>query len=182
MAAQEQVLAELNEGTRAEQLAAQRAECARLDASHSSIQVLMDESRLVAPYPAMISRRLADEGTITAPGEPLFRIVEIAALEARVGVPPELIPYLIDAQQHELEVNGNLRQARLKAALPELDSTTRTRTVVFELMPSAALSTTTTAQTRQRAIRLQAMRSARSCDYKSHNPSSNRASGCRFQR
>jgi RND family efflux transporter MFP subunit len=135
LASQKQVLAELEEGTRREQLDAQRAEVERLDATIKSIQVQFEESRIRAPYAGIIARRMADEGAIVQPGEPLVRIIEEYPLEAWIGVTPEALEELTLGEPHQLTIRSRTRTGILKSVLPEIDSSTRTQTVIFELDP-----------------------------------------------
>ncbi len=134
--AQTHSIAELEEGTRKEQIVAQQAEVARLDASIMNVQVQIEESKLLAPYNAIVSRRLVDEGAIVQPGLPLFKIVELAPYEAWVGVPPEICSGLSVGKDYSLSLHGQLILARLKAIIPELDPTTRTQTVILDLDPN----------------------------------------------
>lgn len=132
---QQHTIAELEEGTRKEQIAAQRAEVARLDASVQNLAVQIEESHMLAPYDAIVSRRFVDEGAIVQPGVPLFKIIELAPLEAWVGLPPETCTALRIGQDYPLNLHGLPIQGRLKATLPELDPATRTQTAIFDLEP-----------------------------------------------
>ncbi len=134
LAAQKQILAELQEGTRKEQILAQEAMVAQLDASLASLQVQLDESRLIAPFDAMIARRMADEGTVVGPGTIVVRLVEAAAPEIWVGVPPDFVSQLAVDQQQEVMLRGQSRKSKVRAILPELDTATRTQTVVLQLI------------------------------------------------
>ncbi|MAK64070.1 MAG: hypothetical protein CMF75_04900 [Maricaulis sp.] len=68
--------------TRAAQ-ARQNAAAAAADA----LRVQRDLSVLTAPFDGVITARLADEGAIAQPGQPLLELVEAGALEVRVGLP-----------------------------------------------------------------------------------------------
>ncbi len=133
--AQQHAIAELEEGTRREQIDAQQAEIARLDASIKNVMVQIQESSLLAPYDAVVSRRFVDEGAIVQPGVTLFKIIELAPYEAWVGVPPEVGATLDTARAYSLTVHERVIPAKLRALLPELDPTTRTQTAIFELDP-----------------------------------------------
>ncbi len=130
---QQQMVGELEEGTRKEQIAAQRAEVQMLDARIASLGVQLEESRLIAPYDAIVSSRIVDEGAIVSPGASIFRIIELAPLEAWIGIPPELLSEVRSAEKFELTVSGKSRTGRLKSILPELNAETRTQIIVLEL-------------------------------------------------
>lgn len=140
LAAQQHVLAELEEGTRAEQIEAAKAQIAQLDASRDRLKLEITESTLTAPFDAVISRRLVDEGAIVAPGLSLLRIVENAEPEAWIGIPPETAAALTADERYQLHIDGRDYLGRLKSVLPELDSATRTRTAVFTVTADGGAS------------------------------------------
>ena len=128
----EQKLAELRAGTRREQIAAQSAVVEGLDAALADLEVDMKDTELRTPFAGTISVRSVDEGTVVAAGAPIVSLVETGALEARVGVPPEVAQQLAVGQEHEVAVGAASFVASVKALLPQLDPATRTRTVVLE--------------------------------------------------
>lgn len=128
-------LAELEEGTRSERIAMQRAELQRLHAAIERTQVDIDESRLVAPYDAVVSLRLFDEGSIVPAGSPMFRLVEQGSREAWIGLPADQAAVLDVDVIYELTIDQQTFAAKLHAVLPELDSVTRTQTAIFYCLP-----------------------------------------------
>ncbi|QDT91821.1 efflux RND transporter periplasmic adaptor subunit [Gimesia algae] len=131
-------LSELQEGTRKEEIAAQKAVVANLDASLEDNRVDLDDTVLKAPFSGHISKRYADEGTVIFPNVPLFRLVEDQRLEAHIGVPVDMAVNLKRGSQQEVGLNGKNYQSTLKAILPELDPVTRTQEVVLSLSEKAA--------------------------------------------
>lgn len=131
-------LSELKEGTRKEQIAAQKAVVANLDASLDDNQVDLEDTVLTAPFSGRVSKRYADEGTVISPDMPLFKIVEDQKLEARIGVPVKMAKSLDHGMQKQVQLNGKLYESTLKAILPELDPITRTQEVVLSLNSEAA--------------------------------------------
>ncbi|WP_417377837.1 efflux RND transporter periplasmic adaptor subunit [Gimesia sp.] len=131
-------LSELQEGTRKEQVAAQKAVVANLDAALEDNQVDLDDTVLKAPFGGRVSKRYADEGTVISPNAPLFRLVEDQKLEAHIGVPVDMAVHLKHGSQQEVRLNGNNYQSTLKAILPELDPVTRTQEIVLSLSEQAA--------------------------------------------
>jgi RND family efflux transporter MFP subunit len=133
VAAQRQVISELEEGTRKEQIAAQEAEVDRLDASVNALNVDIEESKLRAPFAGRIAKRHLDEGAIVQPGQAIFRLVELDGLEAFIGLPVDVARSLDANDTFSLSVNESEYSASLKAVLPELDPGTRTRTAIFTI-------------------------------------------------
>ncbi len=130
-------LAELEAGTRAEQLAAQRAELRRLEGTLARLEAQREDSELNAPFAGTIGRRYLDEGAVPQPGTPVLRLVETGVLESVIGVPNERMDAFTSQCRVTLSVGDRLLDAELAAVLPELDDATRTRKLVFRLNESA---------------------------------------------
>lgn len=119
-----------------EALRREEALAARLLAGEASLRALdldLDKAVLRAPFPGTVAARLADEGQVLAPGQPVLRLLETGALEVRVGLPPELAAELSPGSVHEVAIGGVSARARLVATVPEVDPRTRTAEVVLEL-------------------------------------------------
>ncbi len=128
-----QKLVELEAGTRPEKIDAQRAVVEQLVAMLSEVAIDLEDSQLKAPYAGVISKRYTDEGTVVSPGEAILRLVDDTRLEAWVGLPAANAINFSVGEKHRLTVGGNEIVATVSAVLPELDSATRTRTVIFDL-------------------------------------------------
>jgi len=130
-------LAELEEGTRAEQIDAQRARVAQLEASLRRIDLDLEDATLTAPFAGRVLHRHLDEGGVATPGRPVITLVEDRRLEARIGVPPGVALRLEMGGSHAIHVGDVTFEARLLARLPATDERTRTQTVLFELPAEA---------------------------------------------
>jgi len=133
-------LDELLAGTRKEQIAAQQAVVAQLDAALENLQIDLSDASLTAPFNGRISARHVDEGTVVSPNTPVLRLVETGNLEARIGIPVDLARKVKRGEKHEVLVGEQAYPATVKAVLPELDLATRTRTVVLKLDPEDSKS------------------------------------------
>ncbi|MEN9222317.1 MAG: efflux RND transporter periplasmic adaptor subunit [Thermostichus sp. BF3_bins_97] len=120
---------ELQTGTRPEQIAAQQARVQQLQASLASLDVALSKSVIRAPFDGRVGLRYVDEGTVVGSGQPVLRLVESGSWEARIGVPPQLLPPL--GSQQTLEVGSQLYSATVEAILPEVDPVSRTVTVLL---------------------------------------------------
>jgi multidrug efflux pump subunit AcrA (membrane-fusion protein) len=134
----ESQLAELEAGTRAEQIALYRAQVAQWAASVERLEVEVADSHLRAPYDAQVARRDVDEGVVVAAGASILRLVEHRAVEAWVGLPPEYVSQLGDVSHHQVTVGSQVYQAVVRDILPEVDAATRTQTVVLTVLASDA--------------------------------------------
>ena len=129
------VVAELEAGTRAEKIDAQEARLAVLDARLARIDVDLDKGVLRAPFAGRVAVRHADEGAVLAAGAPVLTLVESGALEAHVGVAPEVVGTLVPGAPYTLTVGPSRFEARFRRALPISDVQTRSRTVILDLPP-----------------------------------------------
>ena len=131
-------LEELVNGTRKEQITAQRAVVAEFDASIADIDVDLRKSTLKAPFDGTIARRLADDGTVIDAGQPIFRLIEDQVLEAWIGLPVHAMQRLVEESVHRVKIDRQHFGATVAGRFPEVDPATRTRTVVLRLDDSAA--------------------------------------------
>jgi len=131
-------LEELRQGTRIEQIDAQKARVAGLEAQLVDLEHEREDTRLVAPFSGTIARRNFDEGAVITAGQAVFRLVQHQPLEAWFGLPPEAAASLTSGDVLPVTVDGQSREARVTGIVPELDTTTRTQTVILTLDADAA--------------------------------------------
>ncbi|MEM8809038.1 MAG: HlyD family efflux transporter periplasmic adaptor subunit [Cyanobacteria bacterium P01_G01_bin.38] len=130
-------LEELLNGTRSEQLQAQSAVVNQLDAQLEDIDVNISKSTITAPYDAIVAKRKADEGTVVGIGQSVIELVESAVLEARIGVPSDVVNQIQLGSSETIRLNNQPYAAEVTAILPEVDQSTRTQTIVLELDSTA---------------------------------------------
>ena len=126
-------LAELEEGTRAEVIATQRATVENLAAGLARLELDLADAELVAPFDALVQDRVVDEGAFVAAGTPVLHLVEEGPLEARIGVPTRLARELVVGSVLTVRVDDEGVPAVLESALPVLDAATRTSTLVLTI-------------------------------------------------
>lgn len=131
-------LAELINGTRSEQLDAQKAIVEQLEAAIEDVDVDLRKSVLRAPFSGTIARRFVDDGTVVGTGQPILKLVEDAALEAWVGLPVAASVGVADDSAQKVRIAGRTFDARVSGRRPEVDPATRTRTVILQLDATAA--------------------------------------------
>ncbi|MCF2971374.1 HlyD family efflux transporter periplasmic adaptor subunit [Synechococcus sp. Nb3U1] len=129
LTAAQQQLQELQTGTRPEQIAAQQARVQQLQASLVSLDVALSKSVIRAPFAGRVGLRYVNEGTVVGSGQPVLRLVESGSWEARIGVPPQLLPPV--GSRQTLEVGSQSYGAEVVAILPEVDPASRTVTVLL---------------------------------------------------
>ena len=126
-------LNELLTGTRPEKIEAQQAILDQLNAKLASLELELEKSILKAPFTGTIANRLVDEGTVVSAGESIFSLVEAQALEAHIGVPVSTATQIPLGSQQQLLIGSRTYQVQVLSILPQLDSATRTLTVVLGL-------------------------------------------------
>ena len=131
-------LDELLTGTRPEKIEAQQAALQQLDAKLASLKLELEQSTLKAPFTGKIANRLVDEGTVVSAGESIFTLVEASTLEVHVGVPVNTASQILLGTNQQLQIGSRTYQAQVLSTLPQLDSATRTLTVVLDVDESAA--------------------------------------------
>lgn len=110
-----------------------RASRERLNAALAANQTQLDKSQLRAPFAAIVSKRLADTGTVVAAGSPIVHLLQTGAMEARVGVPAHLLPELVLQNKVTVIHNQKPMQAEVIAVNPVIDPATRTASVRLAL-------------------------------------------------
>ena len=130
-------LDELKAGTRVEQVSAQDAQVAEIEASLRNLDVSIAKSVIYAPFSGRVSVRLVDEGAVVSPGRSVLRLVEGNALEARIGVPAQMASQIANGSDQTITVNGQAFEGRVTALLPELDAASQTVVTVVSLSPEA---------------------------------------------
>ena len=112
-----------------ERVAEARAQQATAQAEE--VAVRLSRAALRAPYDGVVAERHVDEGALLAPGAPVLTVVSAGALEARIGLPPALLPGLNSDAAYTLVVEGTAYPAALLQILPQLDPAARTATARF---------------------------------------------------
>lgn len=137
LAAAQQSLALLREGTRSEQIAAQRANVAGLQAQLRKLAADRDDQDILAPFDGLVHRRSVDEGVVVSPGQPLIDLVEVAPYEVRVGLPAELASGLT-VSNLRVTCDDQLLAAKIARMAPTINESTRTREVVLEVSEASS--------------------------------------------
>ena len=111
----------------------QAAEAKRMElrAALAQIDVDLEKSKLVAPFPGVVSARLVDEGTVVGAGSPVVRFRESDEREAVIGVPRTMAVEIGSSQ--ELVLDGRSFEAEVTGFVNDVNARTRTVTVILAL-------------------------------------------------
>jgi multidrug efflux pump subunit AcrA (membrane-fusion protein) len=126
-------LDELLAGTRPEQIAAQAARVRQLEANIQSVDVDISKAIITAPFDGRIGDRAVDEGVVVSGGQTVLQLTEGSETEARIGLPADVAGAVSLGSAQTLLVENRTFPATVTALLPELESSSRTVTVVLKL-------------------------------------------------
>jgi HlyD family secretion protein len=139
LAAADQQLSELREGTRKEQIDAQSSRVASMRAQLDSLRIDLTDSRIVAPFDGVIARRYLDEGAVVNPQSRALRLLQIDPLEARFGVSPIDAASIRTGQEVTLTVGQQPIPATVSRVEPEVDLATRTQGLFVTIVSSSGV-------------------------------------------
>jgi RND family efflux transporter MFP subunit len=115
------------------QVTAQQAVIAELDSQLAALEVQLAQGTLLAPFDGTVAQRFVNEGTMVSPGVAIVRLVETNSPQAWISIPSDAAQDAREGESHVIHVDGKKLGATVSAKLPELDRTTRTRTIIFSL-------------------------------------------------
>ncbi|MEM9288740.1 MAG: efflux RND transporter periplasmic adaptor subunit [Pseudomonadota bacterium] len=114
-------------------LASAKAQRASSKADRDALNVMLSLSDLVAPFDGFVVKRFADEGTVLAPGSPIFDFEERGPLEFVSGVPVDAVSGIKNGTKLAVAIGGTLYDASLDRIVNALDQNTRTAQLVLRL-------------------------------------------------
>lgn len=110
----------------------------QVGAQIASLDIDLAKSELKAPFDGRIAARTIDEGAVVAAGTQVLTLLETGRRQARIGVPPDVAERLAAQQSLRIDVQGHKLTARLAARRPDLETGTRTVTVLLDIDAGAA--------------------------------------------
>lgn len=117
-----------------------QARLAALAAERDSLTADLDDSTLKAPFAGRVTERYISVGSLVSSGTPAFDLINVEQLEAHLGLPAALAATFTPGEAVELSVNGEEINGEVRARLPQVDSDSRTQTLVVWLgSPSSAV-------------------------------------------
>ena len=113
------------------------ARIAEADAALSLVAVELDKAVLRAPFDALIGARHLDPGATVVPGGAVLALLDAGAPRLRVGLPPERARALDSEDTYTFMTGGRTVPARLLARRGDVDTRTRTVSMLFEPIDGA---------------------------------------------
>lgn len=109
---------------------------ARLQTSQASVrnaEIVIEKSTLMAPFDAVVSRKLAEPGSIIGPSTPIVRLVSVGGREAHVGLSPKFAELARPGKVYPVLVDNTVINARLRSVGQDVDPQTLTVLAVLNL-------------------------------------------------
>lgn len=110
-----------------------QARLAALAAERDSLTADLDDSTLKAPFAGRVIERYVSVGSLVSSGTTAFDLIDVEQLEAHLGLPAALAATFAPNEAVELMVNGEEVSGEIRARLPQVDSDSRTQTLVVSL-------------------------------------------------
>ena len=110
-----------------------QARLAALAAERDSLTADLDDSTLKAPFAGRVIERHVSVGSLVSSGTTAFDLIDVEQLEAHLGLPAALAATFTPDEAVELMVNGEEVSGEVRARLPQVDSDSRTQTLVVSL-------------------------------------------------
>lgn len=127
-----------NQYQTAEQTTRARLEAAR--ARQQAAALRMSKTSVLAPDDGVISARSATVGSLTQPGQELFRLIRGGRLEWRAEVPSADLAAVREGMPASLvNPNGETVQGKVRAVAPSVDAQTRNGLVYVDLPANSAV-------------------------------------------
>ena len=129
----EKQLAQLGGESRRQKIESHRQRIAELEGQLKDLDLELESGRLIAPFDGVVALRNVHEGAVLSAGMPVLKLVEQSSLKVWVGIPIELAARAQIGEQVNLSIVEQVFGATIEAKLPQLDQTTRTRTIILKL-------------------------------------------------
>lgn len=113
-----------------------QARLAALAAERDSLTADLDDSTLTASFAGRVIERHISVGSLVSSGTTAFDLIDVEQLEAHLGLPAALAATFAPNEAVELTVNDEEVRGEVRARLSQVDSDSRTQTLVVSLEAS----------------------------------------------
>jgi RND family efflux transporter MFP subunit len=118
---------------------AMRAETDAARAQESSARTMMSYTRLVAPFAGVVTSRMADPGTMAAPGVLLLQVDQAGAMQLDATVDESVIGAIRKGMKLTVEVNGAAATGSVAEIVPAADPSSHSFLVKIDLPSSSQM-------------------------------------------
>jgi RND family efflux transporter MFP subunit len=118
-------------------LEATRAQTDAARAQESGARTIMSYTRLVAPFAGVVTSRMADPGTMAAPGVPIIQLDQAGALQLDATVDESVIGAIRKGMKLTVNVNGAGATGSVAEIVPAADPSSHSFLVKIDLPSSS---------------------------------------------
>ena len=118
-------------------LDAARAQTEAARSQESAARTMMGYTHLVAPFAGMVTARMADPGTMAAPGVPLLQVDMAGALQLQASVDEAAIGAIHMGMKAPVEIDGAAVAGTVAEIVPAADPSSRSFLVKIDLPSSS---------------------------------------------
>ena len=135
-------LQEMDEESRRAEAAAANLEAVRAQADaaraqESAVRTMMSYSRLVAPFAGTVTARMADPGTMAAPGVPLLQVDQAGALQLQASVDESAMGAIHKGMKVPVKIDGAELSGIVTEIVPAAEPSSHSFLVKIELSLSS---------------------------------------------
>jgi RND family efflux transporter MFP subunit len=105
----------------------------QLDGQLTDVGLELESCTLSAPYAGQIAKRYINQGAVVSAGMPIVRLVDTDSLQVWLGIPDAVATEIEVGNTYNMMINDRSYAGEATSKLPEIDRTTRSRTVIFQL-------------------------------------------------
>lgn len=123
-------------------LDAVRAQTDAARAQESGARTMLGYTRLVAPFSGVVTARMADPGTMAAPGVPLLQVDQAGAMQLQAAVDESLIGSVHKGTKVQVAINGagsTSMAGTIQEIMPAADTASHSFLVKIDLPASSQL-------------------------------------------
>jgi RND family efflux transporter MFP subunit len=124
-------------------LDAVQAQTEAAKAQERAARTMMSYARLLAPFAGVVTARMADPGTMAAPGMPLMQVDQTGALQLQASVDESAISAIRNGMKVKVEMNGAETGGIVAQIVPAADASSHSFLVKINL-PLSGLTRTGT--------------------------------------
>lgn len=108
------------------EVATSLAEVDTQTAQHQLAQIDVEHCGIKAPFEALVSKRLASEGSLASPGTPLLELVQLTQLEVAAELRADQAQALADIESAQFLYQGSQHPVKLRVLPPLIEEKNRT--------------------------------------------------------
>ena len=118
-------------------LDAVRAQADAARAQENGARTMMSYARLVAPFAGVVTARMADPGTMAAPGVPLLQVDQAGTLQLQASVDESAIAAIHKGIKLTVEMSGEVTSGTVAEIVPAADPSSHSFMVKIDLPVSS---------------------------------------------